>query len=336
MPKPLGVQTGFPPGGAEREKLVQRVQVADEMGVDSVWVPEAWGRDAFTFLTELALKTRRIKLATGIVNVYGRSPAVLAMTAAHIDEISGGRFILGLGSSGQLVVEHWHGVSFALPLTRLREYIEIIRMILRGERLIYHGKLFTLDRGFRFQDFTPLRDRIPIYVAALTEKSIRQTGELADGWMPIYWPLERFPDGIALLREGATKAGRPPSEVTVAPAISVFVVDSQDRSEVALRARRPIAFYVGRMGVFYYQMLARNGFSAEVAAIREAWERRDPEGAARAVSDRMLESTTVVGSLEECAVQLEERRQAGVGLPVVSLPESEPREVERFLAALIS
>lgn len=335
MPKPLAIGTGFPPGGAERERLIQRVQVADDMGVDSVWVPEAWGRDAFTFLTELALKTRRIKLATGIVNVYSRSPAVLAATAAHIDEISGGRFILGLGTSGQLVVEHWHGVPFQLPLTRLREYIEIIRMILRGERLVYHGKLFTLDRGFRFQDFTPLRAHIPIYVAAITEKSIRQTGELADGWMPTLWPLERLPDGMALLEEGARKAGRSPSAVTVAPAISVFVLDGRDGEEVALRAREPIAFYVGRMGVFYYQMLERNGFGEEVAAIRAAWERRDPEGAARAVSDRMLHSTTVLGSLAECAAQLEERRRAGAGLPVVSLPDREPREVERFLAALM-
>lgn len=331
----LGISVGFATSTAEREELVRRVQVADDLGVDSAWVAEAWGRDAFTLLTELALKTRNIKLGTAIVNVFSRSAAVLAMTAASIDELSGGRMILGLGSSGVNIIEHWHGVPFQKPLTRLREYVEVINRIVARRRLIYHGELFNLRGGFRI-DLQTARRHIPIFIASLTPRSIEQTGRVADGWLPVYWPRGRLGEGIAQLMNGARAAGRERRELTVAPAIAVYVVDDDGREEACRRARQPIAFFVGRMGHFYPEMLQRLGFEREVADIRAAWDRRDREGAAAAVSDRMLEAITVVGGPEECRDKLEEWRAAGAGLPIIDLSAGPALEVGRVLERLMA
>src|SRR5947208_1358547 len=141
MGKRLGVLAGFAAAPAERENLLARLQVADDLGVDAIWIAEAWGRDAFTALTELALKTHHARLGTSIVNVFSRSPAVLAMTYASLDELSGGRMLIGLGSSGANVIEHFHGMPFQQPLRRLREYVEIINMLIAGEPLNYQGRI---------------------------------------------------------------------------------------------------------------------------------------------------------------------------------------------------
>ena len=146
MSKRLGLQIGFAGSPSERADIIKRVQIAEDLGVESAWVAEAWGRDAFSMLTHLAVTTKKIQLGTAIVNVFSRTPAVLAMTFGTLDELSGGRAIIGLGSSGANVVEHWHGVPFEKPATRLREYIEIIDMIMRQEKLNYGGKVFKLER----------------------------------------------------------------------------------------------------------------------------------------------------------------------------------------------
>jgi F420-dependent oxidoreductase-like protein len=336
MAKRLGMATGFAVSAAEREELVQRVQVADDLGVDSAWVAEAWGRDAFTLLAELALKTKQIKLGTAIVNVFSRSAAVLAMTAVSLDELSGGRMALGLGSSGANVIEHWHGVAFDKPLTRLREYVQIINRIVAKRRLVHKGDVFNLRRGFRL-DMEPPRSHIPIFIAALSPRSIEQAGEVADGWIPIYWPKERLQEGIDQVVKGAERAGRQRKDLTVAPSIGVYVIgDGDDSEEVRRHARQPIAFYVGRMGVFYYQMLQRMGFEGEVAAIRAAWDRGDPGGAAAAVSDRMLDATAVIGSAEECSEKLAEWHALGGDLPIINLPPLSPLKTGRMLERLIA
>ena len=335
MAKRLGLFVGFARTASEREELVRRVQVADDLGVESAWVAEAWGRDAFTLLTELALKTKRIKLGTAIVNVFSRSAAVLAMTAASLDELSGGRVVLGLGSSGANVIEHWHGVPFQKPLTRLREYVEIINRIVAHKRLVHEGELFQLKYGFRL-DLESVRAHIPIFIAALTPRSIEQAGHVADGWIPIYWPKDRLQEGVELLMKGAEAVGRERRELTVAPWVGVYVTDAGNREEVLREARQPVALYVGRMGVFYYQMLERMGFEGEVAEIRAASDRRDPRGAAAAVSDGMLEATAVVGSPEECGEKLDERRALGADLPIVDLHTSSGQEVGRVLERLMA
>lgn len=334
MTKRLGLQVGFAGSPSEREDVVRRVQIADDLGVESVWVAEAWGRDAFSMLTHLALMTKKIQLGTAIVNVFSRTPAVLAMTFGTLDDLSDGRAIIGLGSSGANVIEHWHGVKFDRPATRLREYIDIINMIMRRQKLAYDGEVFKMDRGFQMQ-FTPRRDHIPTYIASITPKSMEQTGEVADGWIPLYWPKAKFAEGIDTLMRGAKKAGKSRADITVAPALTMIVTESSDADTARMQARGPIAFYVGRMGTYYYEMLQRNGFEAEVAKIREAWANRDARGAAAAVSDRMLDETAVVGTAEQCRDALDERRALGVDLPIISMPGRTPEEMGRIIERLL-
>src|SRR5918998_3318417 len=183
-------------GAHDRERVFDEVRAADESGVHSLWTTEAWGRDAFTPLALLADRTKNVQLGTGIVNGYSRTPAALAQHFATLDELSGGRMIIGLGTSGHRVIEHFHGVPFQPSLTRLREYVEIIRMLLAGEPLKYQGKLFRLERGFRLR-FPPVRSGIPIFIRSLTPKSVAQTAAIADGWMPVMIPLERLGQEVA-------------------------------------------------------------------------------------------------------------------------------------------
>ena len=334
MTKRLGILAGVAPAPAERANFLARLRVADDLGVDAIWVAESWGRDAFTLLTELALTTKRAKLGTGIANVFGRSAATLAMTYASLDEISGGRMLIGLGSSGANVIEHLHGVPFSRPLERLREYVEIINILLRGEALNYQGKLFKLERGFRLQ-FTPLRPHIPVFIAAITPRSIRQTGEIADGVMPIHWPKHKYGELRGQLAEGAALAGRDSTQIELAPSISLFIASNGDEEAARQRAREPLAHYVGRMGNYYHEMLTRHGYGAEVEAIRAAWAAHNPAGAAAAVSDRMLDDIAVAGSLEACADRLDELRALGVDVPVVRLPGADPASTGRMLERLL-
>jgi F420-dependent oxidoreductase-like protein len=335
MAKRLGLQIGFAGSPAERADIVKRVQIADDLGVESVWVAEAWGRDAFSMLTHLALETKKIQLGTAIVNVFSRTPAVLAMTFGTLDELSGGRAIIGLGSSGKNVIEHWHGVPFEKPATRLREYVEIIDKITARTRLTYDGKIFKMDRGFIAQ-FPATRDHIPTYIASITPKSMEQTGEIADGWIPIYWPKDKIKDGVDTLMAGAKKKGKTRADITVAPAITMVITGAGSAEERRMQARAPIAFYVGRMGTYYYEMLQRHGFEKEVADIQAAWANRDAAGAAAAVSDRMLEQTAVVGSLDECKEDLDERRALGVDLPIVPMPGRDAAETGKVLEKLLA
>ncbi len=335
MTKRLGMQIGFAGSPTEREEIVKRMQIADDLGVESAWVAEAWGRDAFSILTQLALSTKKIQLGTAIVNVFSRTPAVLAMTFGTLDELSGGRAIIGLGSSGANVVEHWHGVKFDKPATRLREYIEIINTIMKQQRLNYDGKVFKLERGFTMQ-FPTFRDHIPTYIASITPKSMEQTGEVADGWIPIYWPKDKIEEGVATLMRGAAKAGKKREDITVAPALVMQITESGTDEQMRMSARGPIAFYVGRMGTYYYEMLERHGFEAEVAKIKEGWAARDPKAAAMGVSDRMLDQTAIVGPLERCKEELDARRALGVDLPLIPMQGRDAAEMGAILEKLLA
>src|SRR5213594_1020795 len=201
-------------GPMDYDQALARVRLAEEAGVDTAWVAEAWGRDCFTILALMARETRRMQLGTGIVNIYSRTPAALAQHFATLDELSGGRMIIGLGTSGPQVIEHFHGVPFHPPLTRLKEYVEIINTLMRNEPLKYSGKLFHLQRGFTLR-FTPARTHIPIYLATLNAKSVKLTAELADGWLPIMIPLPKLKGEIDAVRQMSVAAGRPADAVSV-------------------------------------------------------------------------------------------------------------------------
>src|SRR5262245_55281466 len=184
-PPRIGLIADSPTFPGAWDQVLAKVRLADELGFDSIWQGEAWGYELFTSLADLARVTSRVKVGAGVANVFSRSPAVIASSAATLDERSGGRVVLGLGTSGPQVVEHWHGLHYDRPLRRLREYVDVVRMILRREPLVYRGEIFQLERGFTIR-FRPVRDEIPIYLASLSSRSIALAGEIADGILPVY------------------------------------------------------------------------------------------------------------------------------------------------------
>ncbi len=304
----------------EVASLVQRIE---GLGYDSVWTGESWGRELFTVLTYLACNTSTIKLAAGIANVYSRTPGLLAQTIATLDEASGGRAILGLGSSGEKVIRDWHGVPYDRPLQRTREYIEIVNLALSGHRVNYEGEFFHL-RDFRMA-ITPLREHVPIFIASLGPRNVQLTGEMADGWAPIYLSPKHVQGFQRDLEVGAKRAGRSVDDIDVRPYLVSCV--SQDLATARALARGHLAFYIGGMGRYYHDLIARYGFVEETAAVKERWGRRDRAGASDAVTDAMLAELAVVGTAEQCRQQIMDLEAAGMGSPVIYIPNGSPEEV---------
>ncbi len=296
--------------------LLNAAVLAEQCGYELVLVPEAWGRDALVLLGALAARTTRIGLGTGIVNVYSRSPALLAMAAATLDEISGGRAVLGLGVSGRAVVEGWHGVAMDEPLTRLREVTEAVRKIVRRERRGHAGRAVTVAPGFRLT-FAPPRERIPVWHASLAPAALRQCGAIADGWLPVLATPEGFADDLALIAEGLRVAGRDRAEFTVAPLILTLVTDSP--AEVAL-VKRHVAYYAAGMGRFYAEALARHGYGDAVRRIKKEWAAGRRDGAADAVPDALVDALAIYGSPDACRGRLAAWSAAGADLPIIALP----------------
>jgi len=339
MARRLAVTVGFTGNPEQNKEVIKRVKIAEEVGVEAVFTAETWGRDQFSLLTQLALETSKINIGTGIAPVFGRSPAVLAMTAATLDELSGGRVVLGLGTSGARVIEHWHGEKFSKPIQRTREYAEIINMIISGEKVFYDGEIYKLQRGFKLL-FEPVRKHIPIYIASISPKSMQSLGSVADGWMPIYWPKSKFMDGKKMIGTAAKASGR--AEDAVECVASLTVVINPDEEKAKFQAAGPISWYVTNMGDFYHEMLTRNGFGEEVAAMRKVAETHKPPPFGTnpelmaAMGDKMLEETAIWGDLERVAAGIEERRQLGVDLPSISMPQGSLEQVERVLGTLVS
>ena len=301
------------------EDLISIAQQADRLGYHSFWTGESWGRDAFTVLTMVACHTEKLRLGTGIVTVYSRTPALIAQTVASLDILSQGRAILGLGSSGRVVVENWHGVPFDFPLARTREYIDIIRKALAGGSVNHQGRFYRMDR-FRMIS-PPVQERLPIYVASLGPKNLALTGELADGWLPVWANRGRLSDLKEQIGLAAAKAGRNIADVTVAPYIFCYTASGpQDLAHGEQLLRAHMAYYVGGMGTFYFDSFSRAGFATEAQAVRDAWSSGNREQAAAAVSDRMLESVVVLGDPQQCRDQLAKFRQAGADLPIANFP----------------
>jgi F420-dependent oxidoreductase-like protein len=305
----------------DRETYLKAAILADRLGYDSFWLPEVWGYEVFSLLTEIALRTKRIKLGTGIVNVFSRSPGLIAMQAATLDEISGGRVILGLGTSGKRVIEGFHGRDFSKPLTQTRDVIRVVRTLLDGKPLSEAETELRDYRPFKL-DFKPVRRRIPIYVAALKQKSITSAGELADGWMPIFWPYNQLTAGRRWVDDGAAKAGRSPSEIVTAPFTTVIPIPGKAASK---RARDLIAFYVGGMGDYYKELLSGFGYAAECDEIERLYRDQSTRAqAAGAVTKEMIEALTISGDPLHCRRELAKRREMGASEPLVNLPPGLP------------
>lgn len=300
----------------DRKEVLRIAQDAEELGYESIWIPEAWGYEQFQLLTEIALVTKRIKLATGIANVFSRSAGLLAMSAATLDEISEGRVVLGLGTSGKNVVENFHGRPYKKPLTHLRETIGICKTLWRGERLAPEQSTLAELRHFKLA-MQPLRADIPIYVASLQRKAVTEIGRIADGWVPTFWPYEHFDEGLGWIAEGAREAGRDPSDIELAPFLGVVPIDDIDFARSMLKPM--ISFYVGGMGVYYHQMFCRYGFEANANEVRDLYLAGNRKESIAAVSDELVDAISICGPAERCREKLADWQRAGMGQGLVSL-----------------
>ena len=318
---------GLRPPGSDWNYTKKLARLADDLGYSCITMGESWAEDAFTSLAQLGAVTSRIRIGTSIVPIYARTPSNLAMTALNMDVMTEGRFFLGLGASGKLVIEDFHGEEFRKPLTRMREYIAILRKAMHGERLDHDGEFFRTQR-FRVR-FAPYRDNLPIYIASLSPPSLRLTGELADGWLPIFLAPKRMGPSLSAIREGAESAGRSLDDIALSPQVSVYVTD--DISEARDRERPHIAFYIGGMGIFYHQYMHRIGFGEESDMIREAYLSRDRDRAASLVTDEMVDEMTIIGDPDQCREQMESYFQAGVD--EIRLVLNEP-DAESYVATM--
>lgn len=320
-------------GAFDRARVLERVTIADQLGVDSAWVPEAWGRDCFTLLTQLADRTTRIRLGSGIVNVYSRTPAALAQHFATLDELSGGRMVAGFGTSGAQVIEHFHGVPFAPALTRLKETIEIFNLIIRHEPLRYEGKLFNLQRGFTLR-FTPPRPHIPIHLATLNPKALALTASHADGWLPVMIPIDKLSGEIGAIRDRVRASGRDPVAFEVHAPGGVVVASGDARARAEMAQAGTLAFYIGRMGVYYARQLERFGLGAEVAKVRDAWG-EGSAAATAAVPAAMRERLGTIGDVEACRDRIAAEVEAGANIHRVHIATDDMKAYARALERLL-
>ncbi|HSD76643.1 MAG TPA: LLM class F420-dependent oxidoreductase [Solirubrobacteraceae bacterium] len=316
----LGVHIGYWGLGLTREDQLEIVREAERLGYDSVWTAEAYGSDAATILGWIAGQTSRIRIGSAIFQMPARSPAMTAMTAATLDQLSDGRMLLGIGSSGPQVSEGWHGVRFGRQLQRTREYIEVVRKALARERLEYHGETIELplpDGPGKALKLTiaPVQDRIPIYLAAIGPKNTALAGEIADGWIPTLLSPEHLPELRASLEEGAARAGRSLDDFDIAPTVNVMITDDR---EAARDATRPfVALYVGGMGSrkqnFYNQLMRRYGFEAAAEEVQDLYLEGRREDAMAALPDELLDAVSLIGPRDVVTERLRVYRDAGVG-----------------------
>ena len=333
----LGINLGYAAPGTNPVELVPLVQEAERLGYDSAWAAEAWGTDAVTVLAWIAASTSRIKVGSAIMQIPGRTPANTAMTAATLDLMSGGRFLLGLGTSGPQVVEGWHGEAWGKPLVKTREYVEIVRAALRrdvvehaGEHysIPYHGPGATgLGKPLKMM-LRPLRPDIPIFLAAMGPKNVALAVEIADGWLPLFVHPERFSDvygeQIAAARSG----------FEIVPTVSVLVGDDVQALRDSLKPH--LALYIGGMGAkgrnFYNALVSRYGWEAEAARIQELYLGGKQREAIQAVPDDLVDAVSLVGPKERIRDRLEAWRETPVTTLIVGSPQP---EALRVLAELV-
>ena len=300
---------------------LELVKRADALGYESVWAAEGQGKTAFGKLERWATATEQIGLATGIVNVFSRSPATLAQSVATLDAHSGGRAILGLGVAHPGVVEGFHGMEFDRPLARMAEYITLVRRYLAGDPDSFDGEFYSPDRTTFWDAFEPVRRDIPIYNAALGPANIRLTGTLADGWLPNLYPLDQFDDGLEWLREGAEQAGRTLEAMDVA--MYVLAAVDEDPATARQEAAEHIAYYLRDIPGYYDRVVRDAGFEESVEAVKAAPSK---DAAVSAVSDALIDRIALTGTPPDAREQLTQMREAGVDLPIVRAPVGSDRQ----------
>lgn len=314
----LGLNLGYWGAGNDADNL-ELAREADRLGYSVVWAAEAYGSDAATVLAWIAAQTDSIDIGSAVFQIPGRTPANTAMTAATLDTLSGGRFRLGLGVSGPQVSEGWHGVRFDKPLARTREYVDIVRMALAREKVRYEGEFFTLplpDGPGKALTLTvhPVRERLPIYLAAIGPRNLALCGELADGWLAIFFSPEHAGELMQPLREGREKAGLTMDGFDVVPTVPVVLGDDPERCADPVRFYS--ALYVGGMGSrdknFYHQLACRLGYEEAADRIQESYLARDYDAAMAAVPFEFMDRTALLGPRERVRDRLSAYADAGV------------------------
>ena len=300
-------------GGMAPTEVVECVQLAEELGYESAWMAEGHGGDQFSVLTACALATNTILLGTSITSVFVRSAPTIAMAAASLDHFSGGRCVLGLGSSHKVQVEPEHGLVFSQPVQRLRECVDIVRGLIRDGEVSYQGKVFNIERFELW--FEPVRREIPIYVAAVFPKMLQICGEIAQGTMLTWCTVENAGVATENVAIGAKRAGRNPDEVDISTLVPCAV--SEDKDEARDSMRPAIAAY-GAFFPRYRRLMAEAGFSEEVEAACQTWKQGDRERALRLIPTGLIDKVTMVGNPDECQQRLVDLRRAGITLPIIS------------------
>ena len=317
----LGFYMGYAPPGTNPTELIALAQEAERLGYDSAWAAEAWGTDAVSVLAWLAATTSTIKIGSAILQMPARTPANTAMTAATLDLMSEGRFLLGLGTSGPQVVEGWHGEPWGKPLAKTREYIEVVRTALRRETLEFEGEHYSVP--YNGPDATglgkplklmmrPLRAEIPIYLASLRRRSVELAAEIADGWLPIFFSPERgrqtFP--VPFERDG----------LDIAPAVPAVLSDDVETAREVLKPY--YALYVGGMGArgknFYNELACEYGFEEAAQRIQDLFLDGKQRDAAAAVPDELVDELALVGPRERIAERLEAWKESGATAMLIS------------------
>ncbi|MGI0047645.1 MAG: LLM class flavin-dependent oxidoreductase [Nitrosotalea sp.] len=285
-------------------EVIECSKILSRHNPDSIWIPETWGMECGSMLSTITQIAKKPRLGSSIMNIYSRTPSLVAMHAATIDTLSDGRLILGLGTSSETIVQDWHGLEFERPLQRMREYVEIIRRILSGNKISYHGEFFHL-RNFSLL-IKPVRNKIPIYLAAINQKMVELTWEIGDGAIFYLRPLDE-------MREVITKMQ---NKRKINVACQLITCVSSDPEKAITRAKKTIAFYVSA-GKIYREFLAKNGYERETKAIFDEYKKSGFAENYRLVSDSMMNSLALCGSPDEIHGKLEQFVRAGIDLPIL-------------------
>ena len=285
-------------------QVLECSEILSKTPVDTIWVPETWGMENFSMLSMVSQKASKPKIGSSIINIFSRSPASIAMGATTVDTLSNGRLILGLGTSSPPIVEDFHGSKFENPVERMKEYVEIIKMISSGKPVNYSGRIFQL------KNFTllikPKRENIPIYLAAVNKKMVDLTWQIADGVIFYLRPLDEMKKTIQTMQL------KQKIDVTC----QMITCVSEDAEIAVERCKKTLAFYVA-VGKIYREFLAKNGFANEVNNIFEEFKNSGLKSIHELVSDNMLNSLTITGDPETCKKQLKKVRETGVDLPII-------------------
>lgn len=286
------------------EQVLECSRILSKTNTDTIWIPETWGMENFSMLSMMSQNAPKPKIGSSIINVYSRSPSSIAMGAATVDTLSKGRLVLGLGTSSVPIVEEFHGYKFENPVSRMKEYVEIIRLAYSGKKINYSGKIFNL-KNFSLL-IKPPRERIPIYLAAINQGMVNLAWKIGDGVIFYLRPAEEMKKTIQKMQ----------SKKKIDVTCQLITCVSKDSEKAVTRAKQTLAFYVS-VGTIYRRFLAENGFKKETKNIFEEFKKSGFESNHELVSDKMLNSLTMSGTADQCQKQLRKFKDTGIDLPII-------------------